>query len=54
MAKTSAKPTPPTPRDAARVQSAVARQNGGVVPKGNYAARLQSASARHQNQSKRK
>lgn len=36
----------PTPAAAARVQSAVASKNGGQVPKGSYAGRIQSAAAK--------
>lgn len=37
--------SPTTPAAAARVQSTVARQNGGGVPKGSYAGRLQQTVA---------
>lgn len=37
--------SPTTPAAAARVQSAVASQNGGGVPKGSYAGRLQQTVA---------
>ena len=33
-----------TPAAAARIQSATAKANGGVVPKGSFAARAQAAS----------
>lgn len=36
----------PTPAAAARVQSAVASKNGGQIPKGDYAGRIQSAAAK--------
>jgi hypothetical protein len=32
-----------TPAAAARIQSSTAKANGGVVPKGSFAARAQSA-----------
>ena len=46
-ASTTRTPTksPITPAAAARVQSAVALRNGGGVPKGSYAARLQQTAA---------
>lgn len=37
--------TPMTPAAAARVQSASAQANGGLVAKGSFAARAQSAAA---------
>lgn len=37
--------SPTTPAAAARVQSVIARQNGGGVPKGSYAGRLQQTVA---------
>ena len=40
------RPAPMTPAAAARIQSAVARANGGRVPKGSVAARAQRAAAR--------
>jgi len=36
-----------TPADASRVQSTVASQNNGVVPKGSYVGRLQRAAVRN-------
>ncbi len=36
-----------TPADASRAQSAVARENGGQVPKGSYVGRLQGAAAKN-------
>ena len=38
--------TPMTPADAARIQSAMAKANGGAVPKGSFAARAASAAAK--------
>jgi hypothetical protein len=38
--------TPMTPADAARIQSATAKANGGIVPKGSFAARAQGAAAK--------
>lgn len=38
---------PTTPAAASRVQGAVAKGNGGTVPKGSYAARMQGAAARN-------
>lgn len=38
-----AKAKPMTKSDAARIQSGAARTNDGVVPKGSFAARAQSA-----------
>lgn len=34
-------------QDAARIQSATARANGGIVPAGSFAARAQAAAARN-------
>ena len=45
--KTMSKKTPITPKSAARIQSATAKQNGGSVPKGSFASRAQSAAARN-------
>lgn len=42
---------PMTQSAAARVQGAVARTNGGGVPAGNYAGRLQAAAARNSGKS---
>lgn len=39
--------TPMTQSDAARIQSATAKANGGHVPKGGFAARAQRAAARN-------
>jgi hypothetical protein len=44
--KTSSK-TPMTQTDAARIQSAEAKANGGKVAKGGFAARAQSAADRN-------
>jgi len=38
---------PMTKSDAARIQSAAAKSNGGQVPKGSFASRASSASARN-------
>jgi hypothetical protein len=38
--------TPTTPAAVARVQGAVARQNGGGVPKGSYVGRMQQTVAK--------
>lgn len=38
--------SPTTPTAVSRVQSAVARQNGGGVPKGSYVGRMQHAVAK--------
>lgn len=38
--------SPTTPAAVARVQGAVARQNGGGVPKGSYVGRMQSTVAK--------
>lgn len=43
--RTSVK-SPTTQKAAARVQSAVARQNGGGVPKGSYVRRMQQTVAK--------
>jgi hypothetical protein len=51
MVKTAAKSARTTPSDASRVQSRVAKSNGGIVPKGSYAARLQGAAARNSGKS---
>ncbi|WP_298443806.1 hypothetical protein [uncultured Ferrimonas sp.] len=39
--------TPMTSDAAARIQSTVAKQNGGSVPKGSVASRAQSAAAKN-------
>lgn len=36
-----------TLQDAARIQSATARANGGIVPAGSFAARAQAAAAKN-------
>lgn len=36
-----------TPEDARRIQSSTAKQNGGKVPKGSFAARAQSIVAKN-------
>jgi hypothetical protein len=46
MSKTSTKPAKPVrSSDVARVQSAVAVQHGGQVPKGSYVGRMQRTAA---------
>lgn len=42
---------PTTPSAASRVQSAVARAHGGVVPKNSYAGRLQGAAVKNHGKS---
>jgi hypothetical protein len=42
---------PTTPSAASRVQSAVARTHGGVVPKDSYAGRLQGAAIKNYGKS---
>ena len=39
--------TPMTPKAAARIQGAVAKQNGGQVSKGSFAAKAASAAAKN-------
>lgn len=39
--------TPMSPAAAARIQSATAKQNGGVTPKGSFAAKAQSIASRN-------
>lgn len=39
-------PKPMSKAAAARIQSATAKSNGGIVPKGSFAARAQSAANR--------
>jgi len=47
MTKSPSKsPTPVRPADVARVQSAVAQQHGGQVPKGSYVGRMQRTVAK--------
>ena len=41
MSKSKSSPKPTTPAVVARVQGAVAVQNGGQVPKGSYVGRMQ-------------
>lgn len=43
----SAPRNPMTPAAASRIQSATAKQHGGAVPAGSFAARVQSAAAGH-------
>lgn len=38
---------PMSPAAAARIQSATAKQNGGVTPKGSFAAKAQSIASRN-------
>lgn len=50
MSKPTVKANPPkltTPRVVARVQGAVARDNGGLVPKGSHVGRMQKAAVRN-------
>ncbi|MEO2069028.1 MAG: hypothetical protein ABGX27_05895 [Desulfurobacteriaceae bacterium] len=49
MAKKSSRcpKNPMTPEAAARIQSATARANGGITPKGSFAAKAQSAAAKN-------
>ena len=46
----NSKPTskPTTPDVAARIQRAVAKQNGGQIPQGNYVTRIQRAATKSQ------
>ena len=39
--------TPMTPKAAARIHSVAAKQNGGNVPKGSFAAKAASAAAKN-------
>lgn len=39
--------SPMTPKDAARIQGAEAKANGGGVAKGSFAARAQSAATKN-------
>lgn len=41
-------PVPMTVRDASRIYSATARQNGGAIPKDSFAARAMSAAMTNQ------
>lgn len=45
--------SPMTPEDAARIQSATARQNGGMTLKGSFPARSQSAASHNSNNGKK-
>lgn len=45
--KTTAHSNLTTPEDASRSQSAVARENKGVIPANSHVRRLQSAAARN-------
>ena len=45
--------SPMAPMDAARIQSATARQNGGMTPAGSFPARSQSAASRNSNSAKK-
>ena len=42
-----------TPEDAARIQSATARQNGGMTLKGSFPARSQSAASHNSSNGKK-
>ncbi|QLE84041.1 hypothetical protein FLM48_02440 [Shewanella sp. Scap07] len=44
--------TPMTPQAAARIQGATAKQNGGSVAKGSFAAKAQSAAANNSGSGK--
>ena len=44
--KVTARVTPMTQRAASRITSATAKANGGCVPKGSFAARVESAATR--------
>ncbi|MCK4258648.1 MAG: hypothetical protein KAX49_06705 [Halanaerobiales bacterium] len=46
------KSKPMTQKAASRIQSATARNNGGIVPKGSFASRTQSAATKNANQTK--
>jgi hypothetical protein len=46
--------TPMTPADAARIQSAQAKANGGRVDKQSFAARAQAAAANNARGAKKK
>jgi hypothetical protein len=39
--------TPMTPQAAIRIQSAIAKANGGTVPKGSFAAKATSSAAKN-------
>ena len=41
-----------TLKDAARIQSATAKSNGGVVQKGNFSSRASSAAAKNSGKNK--
>ena len=45
--------SPMTPMDAARIQSATARQNGGMTPAGSFATRAQRAASHNSNNGKK-
>ncbi|RUM50012.1 MAG: hypothetical protein DSY47_02670 [Hydrogenothermus sp.] len=49
MAKKGCPQNPMTPDAAERIQSATAKANGGVVPKGSFASKAQSAAAKNVN-----
>ena len=46
--------TPMTQKSAIRIQRATAKNNGGVVPKNNFAGRAQAAAARNTRSGKTK
>jgi hypothetical protein len=50
--KNMAKTNKITQQDAARIQSATAKKNGGIVPKDSFAARAQRAASKNANQKK--
>ena len=41
-----------TPEAAARIQSATAKSNGGIVPKGSFSSRASSAAAKNSGKNK--
>lgn len=41
-----------TPEAAARIQSATAKNNGGIVPKGSFSSRATSAAAKNSGKNK--
>ena len=45
--------TPMTQQDAARIQSAYAKQHGGQVDKGSFPARAQHAAAKNAGETKK-
>ncbi len=45
--------SPMAPMDAARIQSATARQNGGMTPAGSFVSRAQRAASHNSNNGKK-